>query len=147
MALNFRRRIRLARGVHLNLSKSGASLSAGVRGATVNVSSRGLRTTLSAPGTGVSYTKAVPWVLPAARVANIRNQDLVAALRAMAQVQDPSIKDDEPITLTVTLPPMRPGTEIVQPVVRPEPQGGGFLFFILIFLPMFILWIRILRAL
>lgn len=39
----------------MNLSKSGASLSLGGKGATVNVSSRGVRTTYSIPGTGISY--------------------------------------------------------------------------------------------
>ncbi|MEO3470401.1 hypothetical protein AAFN86_00950 [Roseomonas sp. CAU 1739] len=85
------------------------------------------------------------WAAPTPRASSISNAQLVSALRAMAQVQDPSLTNDDPIRVTVTLPPMRPGAEIVQPVVRPEPQGGGFLFFILIILPLMILWIRVLR--
>jgi Protein of unknown function (DUF4236) len=50
--LKFRRRLRLFPGLWINLSKKGTSVSAGGRGFTVN--SRG-RTTLSLPGTGLSY--------------------------------------------------------------------------------------------
>jgi hypothetical protein len=40
----------------LNISKSGfGSISAGVRGLTVNISRKGARTTLGLPGTGLSY--------------------------------------------------------------------------------------------
>lgn len=47
--------MKIAPGVKLNLSKSGGSLSLGGRGATVNISSRGVRSTYSIPGTGISY--------------------------------------------------------------------------------------------
>jgi Protein of unknown function (DUF4236) len=48
----FRKRIKLLPGLWINLSKKGVSLSAGVKGFTVN--SRG-RSTVSLPGTGFSY--------------------------------------------------------------------------------------------
>lgn len=48
----YRRRIRLFHGCWINLSKKGASISAGIKGVTFN--SRG-RATLSIPGTGASY--------------------------------------------------------------------------------------------
>jgi Protein of unknown function (DUF4236) len=48
----FRKRIKLLPGLWINLSKKGVSLSAGVKGFTVN--SRG-RSTVSLPGTGLSY--------------------------------------------------------------------------------------------
>jgi hypothetical protein len=56
MGLRFRRRIRLLPGIAVNLSKTGASLSVGGRGGTVNFGPRGTRTTLSIPGTGISYS-------------------------------------------------------------------------------------------
>lgn len=56
MGFRFRRSIRIAPGLRLNLSKSGGSLSIGGRGSTVNLSSRGVRTTVGLPGTGLSYT-------------------------------------------------------------------------------------------
>lgn len=58
MAFRFRRRVRLAPGVRLNLSKSGGSLSFGPRGATLTLGPHGRRTTLGIPGTGLFYTTA-----------------------------------------------------------------------------------------
>ena len=52
MGFRFQRRIKLFPGFYLNLSKSGVSASAGVKGFTVN--SRGM-TTVGIPGTGLSY--------------------------------------------------------------------------------------------
>jgi hypothetical protein len=43
MTFRYRSSIRLARGLRINLSKSGASLSVGGRGATVNLGRRGIR--------------------------------------------------------------------------------------------------------
>jgi hypothetical protein len=51
----YRRRLRIARGIWFNLSKSGASLSLGGHGATVNLSKAGKTTTLGLPGFGLSY--------------------------------------------------------------------------------------------
>jgi Protein of unknown function (DUF4236) len=60
MGFRFRKRIRLAKGVYWNLSKRGSSLSIGGRGATANISKKGIRDTFSVPGTGISYqTKRV----------------------------------------------------------------------------------------
>ena len=57
MPLKFRKRIRLLPGIWLNVSKSGVSTSIGGKGATVNIGKRGTKSTLSIPGTGLSYTK------------------------------------------------------------------------------------------
>ncbi|NJL96033.1 MAG: DUF4236 domain-containing protein, partial [Anaerolineae bacterium] len=51
-----RKRLRILPGVHLNLSKSGASLSVGPRGAQINIGKRGVRGTLDLPGSGIYYT-------------------------------------------------------------------------------------------
>ncbi len=56
MPFRFWRRIRLAPGVTLNLSKSNASLSLGPRGAKYTISPRGNRATAGIPGTGLFYT-------------------------------------------------------------------------------------------
>jgi Protein of unknown function (DUF4236) len=53
----FRRRIRIARGVTINLGKRGASVSAGPRGLKTTVGPRGRRFTVGLPGTGLSYTQ------------------------------------------------------------------------------------------
>jgi uncharacterized protein DUF4236 len=52
----FRRRIKIAPGVHWNIGKKGSSLSFGGRGVTYTVGPQGSRTTVGIPGTGVSYT-------------------------------------------------------------------------------------------
>jgi hypothetical protein len=57
MGLRYRSTFRLARGLRINLSKSGASLSVGRRGATLNVRPRGTRATVGLPGTGLSWSE------------------------------------------------------------------------------------------
>ena len=57
MAFRFFRRIRIAPGVTLNVSKSGPSLSLGPRGAKMTVGPRGTRLTGGLPGTGLHYTR------------------------------------------------------------------------------------------
>lgn len=56
MGWRFRRGVRIAPGVRLNLGKRSASLSVGRKGFTTNLGRRGLRATLGLPGTGISYT-------------------------------------------------------------------------------------------
>jgi len=56
MGFRFWRRIKIAPGVTLNLSKSGGSLSVGPRGAKVTVGARGRRATVGIPGTGLFYS-------------------------------------------------------------------------------------------
>lgn len=56
MGWRFYRRIKIAPGITLNASKSGLSMSFGVRGAKHTIGPRGSRTTLGLPGTGLSYT-------------------------------------------------------------------------------------------
>lgn len=51
-----RRTVRLGRGLRINLSKGGASLSVGRPGLTENFGRRGARTTVGLPGTGISYS-------------------------------------------------------------------------------------------
>lgn len=53
----FRQRIKLLPGVWLNLSKRGVSTSVGTKGLTVNLKDDKARTTVSVPGTGLSYTR------------------------------------------------------------------------------------------
>ena len=55
---NFRfyRRIRIFPGLSVNLSKSGPSLTVGVRGAHMTFGRRGVTRTVGIPGTGLYYT-------------------------------------------------------------------------------------------
>lgn len=58
MTRGFRKRVKIAKGVHLNLSKSGVGISAGVKGLSVSTGKRGTYLNTSIPGTGLySRTK------------------------------------------------------------------------------------------
>ena len=59
MSLRFWRRIKLAPGITLNLSKSGGSFSFGPRGSKYTVGGRGQRFTVGLPGTGLFYTTSM----------------------------------------------------------------------------------------
>lgn len=59
MGLNFRKSITLLKGVKLNLSKSGPSLSFGRSGLRQSINLKGqARTSVGIPGTGIYYTKS-----------------------------------------------------------------------------------------
>src|SRR5713226_8509274 len=56
MGFRFHRSLRLAPGIRINLSKTGASLSLGRRGATLNFSARGTKATVGLPRSGISFS-------------------------------------------------------------------------------------------
>ncbi len=85
------RRIRVAPGVTVNLSKSGPSLSVGPRGAKVTVGRRGIRQTVGIPGTGLFATRTIA---PAADPP--RNAEATATAPATGHVQHVA----EPVTGT-----------------------------------------------
>lgn len=57
MGLRFQKRIKTLPGVTLNLSRSGISTSIGTTGARVTLGHGQTRTTVGAPGTGISHTQ------------------------------------------------------------------------------------------
>lgn len=57
MAFRFRRTLKLAPGVRLNLGKTGASIRLGVRGAGVTVGRRGTTASAGLPGTGLHVSE------------------------------------------------------------------------------------------
>jgi hypothetical protein len=59
--LRFWRRVRVAPGVSVNMSKSGPSVSVGPRGAKLTVGRRGIRRTIGIPGTGIYATNQESW--------------------------------------------------------------------------------------
>jgi hypothetical protein len=84
LPLQFRKRIRLLPGVWLNLGKSGVSTSIGGHGATVNFGRRGTRTTVSIPGTGLSYTNLNPGLqIPLTSAAPHRSSGVAKLLAVM----------------------------------------------------------------
>jgi hypothetical protein len=54
--IRFRKTIKLAPGVRLNMGKNGMSLSVGAKGAKLNFSKKGVRETVGVPGTGISQS-------------------------------------------------------------------------------------------
>lgn len=57
MGFRFRKSIKIAPGVRINLTKKGvSSVSVGKRGATMNVGKKGTRGTVGIPGSGLSYS-------------------------------------------------------------------------------------------
>lgn len=54
MALKFGKRIKIAPGIRVNLSKSGVSTTVGPRGASVNIGKKGVHANTGIPGTGLS---------------------------------------------------------------------------------------------
>ena len=61
MGFNFRKSLKIAPGVRLNITKKGvSSVSLGGKGARVNLGKKGTRTTVGLPGTGLSYSSYSP---------------------------------------------------------------------------------------
>ncbi|WP_017380476.1 DUF4236 domain-containing protein [Paenisporosarcina sp. TG-14] len=59
MAIKFRKSIKIAPGVRMNVGKKGVGFSAGVRGARVSTSSRGTNVSVGIPGSGVSSSHRI----------------------------------------------------------------------------------------
>ena len=58
MGFNFRKSLKIAPGIKLNITKKGvSSLSIGKNGARVSIGKKGVRTTVGIPKTGLSYSK------------------------------------------------------------------------------------------
>ncbi len=57
MGLRFRKSLRIAPGIRLNLSQRGVSTTLGPRGASINLGSSGTRGNVGIPGTGLSYSQ------------------------------------------------------------------------------------------
>lgn len=108
MGWRFQRRIRIAPGVTLNLSKRGLGISAGMRGARVGMGPRGVHRSLGLPGTGISHREERSW-------ASLSGRGRGGAHRPPAPVSDDEIElqvaDDGSVTLVdaegLPLPPGR----------------------------------------
>lgn len=59
MPFRFRRSLKVAPGIRLNLGKRSGSISIGPRGSKTTIGTRGVQQTTGIPGTGISYTKKV----------------------------------------------------------------------------------------
>jgi hypothetical protein len=61
VGLRFRRRVTIAPGIALNVSKSGLGISAGPRGAKIGIGKRGVHRSIGIPGTGLHYREQTAW--------------------------------------------------------------------------------------
>jgi hypothetical protein len=59
MGLRFARRIKIAKGLNLNISKSGLGLSVGARGASISMGPKGTHLNTGIPGTGISKRTSI----------------------------------------------------------------------------------------
>ena len=60
MGLNFRKSIKICKGVKINLGKTGVSLSIGAKGCKYSMHTSGKKTvTVGIPGSGLYYTKTL----------------------------------------------------------------------------------------
>ncbi len=61
MSIRFYRRIRLTKGITLNISKTGFSISLGRRGFHITFGKKGIRITTGIPKTGLYSTKQISY--------------------------------------------------------------------------------------
>jgi hypothetical protein len=59
MGLRFRKSVKIAPGIRMNIGKKGVSMSVGGKGFRINTSSRGVSVSSSIPVTGISYQKQI----------------------------------------------------------------------------------------
>lgn len=109
MAFRFQRRIRIAPGVRINLSKSGVGLSVGPRGYSTSIGPRGVYRNVGLPGTGLSYREKIG----SASGRSSRNQSAASS----GQV-DVEISEDG--KMQFTLPDGSPASQSVAKRVREQ---------------------------
>lgn len=75
MGFNFRKSIKIAPGIKLNISKKGiSSVSVGKNGARVNIGKKGVRSTVGIPGSGLSYSKFSSYNKNASALPNVESE-------------------------------------------------------------------------
>ncbi|HBS49974.1 MAG TPA: hypothetical protein DEA05_07765 [Rhodobacteraceae bacterium] len=111
MALRFRRTLRVAPGIRLNLSKSGVSTSVGPRGASLTLGRRGIYANAGLPGTGLSYR------------ARLNGKSRTAASEASAPTVAEPLSDDAALAAAdARLSRMQSDLKVHRPVPRSFPQ-------------------------
>ena len=76
MGFKFRKQIKIAPGVKLNINKNSASVSVGAKGLTQTYSTTGKKTTtVGIPGTGISYSSTEPKAEPKKEPVTVRDLD------------------------------------------------------------------------
>lgn len=118
MGFRFRKSVKIAPGVRLNIGKKSVGISAGVKGARVSVNSKGRVTkSVGLPGTGLSYTKTSKIVGRSKGTSNAKpkQNEFIASTHATSTTGSSSQQNQsEPqpahIVTRPDLPPIKPQT-------------------------------------
>jgi hypothetical protein len=97
MSTHFRRSRKIAPGVRANVTKSGLSVSFGMRGARTTIGKRGITRTYGVPGTGAYQREFTSW-----EKLNEDNQER-AARKAAERAELNEIFADQPLPFTLSL--------------------------------------------
>src|SRR2546423_1678140 len=100
MGWRFRRSFKVIPGVRLNLSRSGLSCSIGGAPVTMNVGPRGVQTTVSIPGTGISVRKRISG----------QSRRIASDARAIAPAAAPSLPYSPPVSIALPIEEVRSGS-------------------------------------
>lgn len=92
MGFRFRRSVQVVPGIRLNFSRSGPSVSLGVRGFHYTLGSRGTRVTAGIPGTGLSWSQYTPY---ADKSRNLETRDDAPPLHPISNISDPVLQPEE----------------------------------------------------
>lgn len=139
MALRFRRSIKIAPGLRVNLGKTGVSMSMGVRGATITAGSKGVYGNVGMPGTGLSYRTKLSGASGA--TANLSAQRSVEEKLGLTQLEAEAVALNDDISRVLLLhleckkpndPVVHTPMEYIEP--RPSPASGGKLVAFLIWM-------------
>ena len=86
MGFRFSRRISLFKGLRLNLSKTGTSVSVGGRGAWLTFGKKGTRATVGIPGTGMSWSEKIDSPAPQQSAPTFSLLGLLVQLISLASI-------------------------------------------------------------
>ncbi len=127
MSLRFRRSIKIAPGLRINLGKTGMSMSLGVRGATMTVGSRGVYGNVGLPGTGISYRAKLSGGAPRRRTSTPQSQTYARQKPTVAELeaQASSLNRDIDDVLDLHLQCKSPREQRLKPIssfTTPQPE-------------------------
>lgn len=88
MGYRFSRRIRICKGLHLNVSKSGIGISLGFKGASISTGPRGTYLNTSIPGTGISFRQRLDSAENKYDTDNVSKHSFIPGSKLLLQIDD-----------------------------------------------------------
>ena len=85
--MRYRKRIKIAKGINVNLSGSGASLSMGVRGASVTVGKKGTYLNTGIPGTGIYDRRKIAGGRSKATTSNLNDNSSATSMQVKVELK------------------------------------------------------------